>query len=120
MRLFPGQINDDNFNKIKTFKHYDDRYTAPLHGFKDADEYWQKCSSRQFIKEIKTPVLIVNALDDPFLAGNCYPFKEAEKSKYVYLETPQAGGHVGFVEFNKESLYWSEKRAIEFLNGNQQ
>ncbi|MEE8597672.1 MAG: alpha/beta fold hydrolase, partial [bacterium] len=61
MELMPGQINDDDYHLIKNFKDYDNRYTAPLHGFKNAEDYWNKCSSNQFISEIKIPTLIVNA-----------------------------------------------------------
>ncbi len=116
MKLMPGQINDDNFHLIKNFKDYDDRYTAPIHGFKNAEDYWAKCSSNRVIPEIKIPTLIVNALNDPFIAGGCYPVKEALDSKYVFLETPKSGGHVGFIQFKKDKSYWSEERTIEFLN----
>ncbi|MDP7530634.1 MAG: alpha/beta fold hydrolase [Candidatus Scalindua sp.] len=118
MELMPGLINDDDYHLIKNFKDYDDRYTAPLHGFKNAEDYWSKCSSNQFISEIKVPTLIVNALNDPFIADGCYPVKEARNSKYVYLEMPKSGGHVGFIQFKKDRSYWSEERAIEFLKHN--
>ena len=115
MKLMPGQINDDDYHLIKNFKDYDDRYTAPLHGFKNAEDYWNKCSSKQFIPEVKIPTLIVNARNDPFIAGGCYPVKEASNSNCVYLEIPESGGHVGFIQFKKDRCYWSEERAIEFL-----
>ena len=118
MEMMPDRISDKDFHLIKNFKHYDDRYTAPLHGFKSAEDYWQKCSSRQYIAKIQVPTLIVNALNDPFLAGGCYPYQEASHSKYVHLETPESGGHVGFLSFNKDKSYWSENRTIEFLNNN--
>jgi predicted alpha/beta-fold hydrolase len=115
MEFMPGQINDDDYHLIKNFKDYDDRYTAPLHGFKNAEDYWNKCSSNQFISEIKIPTLMVNACNDPFIADGCYPINEASSSKYVYLEMPKSGGHVGFIQFKKDKCYWSEERAIEFL-----
>ena len=59
---------------------------------------------------------MVNALDDPFLAGNCYPVPQAQQSDSFYLEMPASGGHVGFVSVNKKGEYWSEKRAVRFLN----
>ncbi|GAX61487.1 hydrolase of the alpha/beta-hydrolase fold [Candidatus Scalindua japonica] len=115
MKIMPNQINDDDYNLIKNFKDYDDRYTAPLHGFNNAEDYWKKCSSKQFIPEIKIPTLMVNASNDPFIADGCYPVNETSNSKYVYLEIPRSGGHVGFIQFNKDKSYWSEKRAIKFL-----
>ncbi len=117
MEVMPDRINDHNYHLIKNFKDFDDRYTAPIHGFKNAEDYWRKCSSRFFIHKIKVKTLIVNAENDPFLGRKCYPYKEVSGNKYISMEVPASGGHVGFIEFNKERLYWSEKRAIAFLNG---
>ncbi len=116
MTMFPGQIDDKDFHHIKSFKDFDDRYTSRIHGFKDAEDYWQKCSSKFFIREIKIPTLLINALNDPFLAAECFPFAEIKENEFVQMETPKAGGHVGFVSFNKAGEYWSEQRAVEFLN----
>ncbi|MBI9072519.1 MAG: alpha/beta fold hydrolase [Melioribacteraceae bacterium] len=114
--LYPNKISLEGFNKIKNFKTYDDIYTAPIHGFKNAEDYWAKCSSINLISDIQIPTLIINALDDPFLSGSCYPFNETEESEAVFLETPKHGGHVGFVDFNNAGSFWSERRAVEFLN----
>ena len=116
--LMPEQINDKGFHRIRNFRDYDNRYTAPLHGFKDAEDYWNRCSSRQFIPSIRIPALIVNARNDPFLGEACYPFSEVSDSSSVSLETPLSGGHVGFVQFNREDIYWSEERSVEFLESN--
>jgi hypothetical protein len=115
MALMPGAIDDTGFDRIRNFKDFDDRYTAPIHGFRDAEDYWAKCSGDRFIPQITVPTLIVNARDDPFLAGGCYPVREAESSRTVHLEMPKWGGHVGFVQFNRDGSYWSERRAMEFL-----
>ena len=114
--LFPDKLNDDGYRKIKNFKHFDDRYTAKLHGFRDAEDYWQQCSSLFYLKEIRIPALLVSARDDPFLSLECYPYKIANRHEYFFLETPKHGGHVGFVQFNSSGIYWSEQRAIQFLN----
>lgn len=115
MALMPGRINDQGYHKIKTFKDFDERYTAPLHGFKDAEDYWRRASSRQFLPAITVPTLMVNARNDPFLGPECYPVTEASDHPTVYLEIPSSGGHVGFVSFNDEGEYWSESRAALFL-----
>lgn len=99
----------------KTFSAFDDRYTGPLHGFSGAEEYWDKCSSRQFIPTIDRPCLLVNALDDTFLSEQCYPREEARYMDQFFLETPRYGGHVGFAG-PAEGNYWSEQRAFEFLS----
>lgn len=116
MQKMPGLIDDSDYHRIKDFKGFDDRYTAPIHGFKDAQDYWEKCSSKPYVPDIQVPTLIVNAKNDPFLAKTCFPFEEASKNKNITLETPESGGHVGFIAFNKQNLYWSEKRAAAFLN----
>jgi len=116
MKLYPDKINNTDYASIKNFKQYDDRYTAPIHGFRNAEDYWQKCSSGQYIKFIRKPTLLVNAQNDPFLGEECYPYAEAEASNFVYLETPKSGGHVGFVHLNRQNEYWSESRAVQFLN----
>jgi uncharacterized protein len=113
---FPREVDLTGYDEIKNFRQFDDRYTAPIHGFKDADHYWAQCSSRRYIRNIKVPTLIVNAKDDPFLSEACYPHDEVDANKNVKLETPATGGHVGFVSFNKNNLYWSEQRALAFLS----
>ncbi len=115
MKLMPGQINDYHYASIKSLADFDDRYTAPLHGYKDAEDYYSKCSSKQFIPDIAVPTLIVNAQNDPFLPQACYPIVEAEANPHVSLEIPEHGGHVGFVQLNSENEYWSETRAAVFL-----
>jgi predicted alpha/beta-fold hydrolase len=115
MEQMPGVINDDGYGSIRDFRGFDDRYTAPMNGFKDAEDYWYQCSSSRFLPAITVPTLLVNALDDPFLAPGCYPVTAAEQSRHVHLEMPRSGGHVGFVQFNADGSYWSENRAIEFL-----
>jgi uncharacterized protein len=115
MQMFPGAIDDRGFSRMRTFKDFDERYTAPLHGFESAADYWEKASSKPLLPRIAVPTLLVNALDDPFLASPCYPYQEAMANPHLFLETPRAGGHAGFVSFRRGGEYWSESRAIEFL-----
>lgn len=101
--------------EVKTLIHFDDRYTAPLHGFDNAFDYYQRCSSLYFIDHVQLPTLIVNALNDPFLSEDCYPLQQVKHHRYVQLETPDEGGHCGFASFNRNGVYWSEVRALEFI-----
>ena len=116
MEIFPDRINDHSYWKIRDFRDFDDRYTAPIHGFRGALDYWEKCSSKPHIPRIAIPALIVNAKNDPFLSPECYPIDEAKANKNIFLRMPDSGGHVGFIEFNREGMYWSEKIAARFLN----
>ncbi|MEI9919753.1 MAG: alpha/beta fold hydrolase [Bacteroidota bacterium] len=103
-----------NIEKIATLKTFDDRYTAPLHGFKDAVHYYRSCSSLYFLKDIGVPTLIVNAKNDPFLAEDCYPTHI--DNKFIEFDYSEHGGHVGFAMFNQNGLYWSELRALQFIS----
>ena len=111
--LYPNKgFGIKDIQKVRSFHDFDNLYTAPFHGFKDADDYYQKNSSRHFIKSIKTPTLLINALDDPFLSESCYPYKEAKENSFLTFEYPKYGGHVGFYAHAKT---WIEKRVIHFL-----
>ena len=116
MRIMPDRISDEGYNLIKTFRQFDDRYTAPLNGFRDAQDYYDRASSRQFIPKITIPTLLVNAKNDPFLSRECYPIEEAETNPSFFLEMPKSGGHVGFIAFNNRGEYWFESRVVSFLN----
>jgi len=100
--------------KLWKFEAFDNEITAPINGFIDAKDYWQKSSSLFYLKKIPIKTLIVNALNDPFLAKRCYPFAETKNHAFVDLETPSRGGQVGFLEqgFNK---VWIDRRIGEFL-----
>jgi predicted alpha/beta-fold hydrolase len=113
MALYPDRIDDRGYERLKTFKDFDERYTAPLHGFASAEDYWAQCSCRPWLKRIEVPTLIVNAMDDPFLEGGCYPVEECSENPQVTLEITRHGGHVGFV--GRGGRYWSEERAVAFL-----
>ena len=109
-------VEKDDIFKMSNFYNFDNLYTAPAHGFSSAEDYWAKCSAKPFLSNIKIPTLLINALNDPFLGKNSYPTNEAENSEYFYLETPDYGGHVGFIKSLKmNGELWNEKRAIEFL-----
>lgn len=114
-RMFPGQLDLTGLGRIRTFQEFDDRFTAPIHGFLDAADYWKRNSCRQFLPSITLPTLLVNAENDPFLGPGCYPYEEAAVSRFLHLETPRTGGHVGFAAFGNGGEYWSETRAAGFL-----
>ena len=114
-RLFPGQVDLTGLRQIRSFQEFDDRFTAPIHGFADAADYWSRNSSRQFLPRITLPTLLVNAANDPFLGPRCYPQEEAAASPWFHFESPATGGHVGFPTSGHGGEYWSETRAAEFL-----
>ncbi len=112
---FPELIDVSGFDSIRSFHEFDNRYTAPLHGFRDAQDYWARCSALGRLKDIRVPALMVNAADDPFLSPECFPESRRVLGAHVGLEVPRWGGHVGFVEHARDGFYWSERRALAFL-----
>jgi predicted alpha/beta-fold hydrolase len=106
---YPGKLSLTGLDDIRTFREFDDRYTAPLHGFRDAEDYWVKASSAPFLDDIRVPALMLNALDDSFLSPSCYP---GTSNPVVHIETPRYGGHIGFV---RRGVYWSEHRTLAFF-----
>ncbi len=115
-KQFPEFLTIEAFNSIKTLTDFDNVYTAKAHGFEDALDYYLRCSSLQFLPNIKLPTLIINALNDSFLSPECFPVKEAKSNPNLFLEMPNYGGHAGFID--KKNVYYNEKRALEFVNEN--
>lgn len=114
-QVFPDQIDTSKINSIRTFDEVDEYFTAPLHGFENKDDYYEKASPGYSIEKIKTPVLIINALDDPFLGEDCYPFEFTKENEFVFLETPKFGGHCAF-PLPGSRFSWTDFRAYEFFN----
>jgi uncharacterized protein len=106
----------DIIKKLRTFNEFDNYITAPLHGFDDAKDYYNSASSRQFLKHITVPTLIVHALNDPFMFPSVLP-TDAELSDSVFLEVAKGGGHVGFIsgEIPGKGRHWLEERIPAFL-----
>lgn len=104
-------------SRARTFRQFDDAYTAPVHGFKDAADYWRQCSAVHFVSQITAPALLLNAGDDPLLTPSCSPSALLRSHPTVCVETPRQGGHIGFISRQAGRLeYWGENRVAGFLN----
>lgn len=112
--LYPT-LDVRGLSAISTLQDFDDAYTAPLHGYRDAVDYYTRCSSLYFLQQITIPTLILNALNDPFLSDTCFPQAMLQGHPQVRLETPRRGGHVGFAQRHPQGLYWSEEQALNFI-----
>ncbi|MBE9460676.1 YheT family hydrolase [Dyadobacter subterraneus] len=113
---FPGDINSSDFKFVNTLYDFDDIFTAPLHGFQNADHYYEMCSAKFFVKNITIPTLIVNAANDPIVPENSLPVELIDTFPNVLLEISAFGGHCGFRPSGLfQTNYWSELRALEFL-----
>lgn len=111
-----GKINLDAVRRCRDFWVFDDEVTARLNGFKDVHDYYRRSSSRQYLRHIRTPTLILHAEDDPFMTPATVP-RENELSERVTLELSKHGGHVGFVTGNNpfRMQYWLEERVLRHL-----
>lgn len=113
---YPPPVPLEQLATLRTFRQFDDAITAPLHGFRDVDDYYTRASCRQYLRGIRTPVLIIHALDDPFLPADAVP-RATELAAPVTLELSPHGGHVGFVSGNRPLCagYWLEQRICAYL-----
>ena len=113
---FPDLIDLDLLRSVDDFDAFDTLFTAKLHGFKDAADFYQSASAHNWMPHIEIPVLILNALNDPLLGRECFPIQLAESKPNIYLEMPKRGGHTGFVLKGQKFTY-AEYRLLQFLNG---
>ncbi len=110
---FPSEISKEEITQCNSLLAIDELYTSRAHGFKDASDYYKKCSCIGFLPDIKIPTLLLNAQNDTFLSPNSYPIEVAKNSEFLHLEIPKHGGHVGFFQHKKP--YYHEERAMEFI-----
>lgn len=95
LQQHPGLFNRDALLAARDLYAFDNVFTAPLHGFRNTEDYWQRASSQPLLPQVRVPALVVNALNDPFVPGRSLP-KASEVGPCVTLWQPQHGGHVGF------------------------
>jgi predicted alpha/beta-fold hydrolase len=112
---YPDLYDALQVRAARTLRAFDNVVTAPLHGFRDTDDYWTRASSKPWLARIAVPTLIVNARDDPFLPEHALPAPH-EVSRFVACEFPREGGHVGFVSGRFPGhINWLPQRIIEFF-----
>jgi predicted alpha/beta-fold hydrolase len=105
-----------SLENMRTFWDFDGRVTAPLNGFIDAKDYYRRASSRYFLGDIRTPTLIIHAVDDPFVFPHSLPDPD-ELSPSTHFELQARGGHVGFVEGSlRKPSYYLERRIPQWLS----
>ncbi|GAB3907313.1 alpha/beta fold hydrolase [Larkinella knui] len=114
--LMPGVIHTEGLQKVRTLREFDNLFTSRLHGFRDAEDYYEQSSALHYLDKIAIPTLIVNAKNDPFLSRECFPEELARQLPNVWMEFPTQGGHCGFTPAGpNRTVYWSEERALRFL-----
>lgn len=111
----PGLFDAVRMRQAINLFQFDDAVTAPIHGFAGADDYWRRASAKPRLKSIGVPTLAVNPKNDPFLPARHLP-KATDVSRFVHLEQPAEGGHVGFVSGPfPGNLDWLAQRLLHFF-----
>jgi hypothetical protein len=111
----PGLFDRERMLASRDFFEFDDVVTAPIHGFRDCYDYWERSSSRRFLRAIRVPTLVINALNDPFLPPHALATR-AEVSQFVTLDYPEHGGHVGFLSGSVPGRFvWLPRRMFGFF-----
>lgn len=114
---FPGLFDLQRVRAARTLREFDDVVTAPLHGFRNTDDYWTRASCKPLLARIAIPTLMINARNDPFLPQHALP-QPHEVSRHVTLEFPATGGHAGFVSGRiPGNVNWLPRRIAEFISG---
>lgn len=91
----PGAVDATRLLASRSLYDFDNVYTAPVHGFRNTDDYWARASGKPWLAAVRVPHLVLNALNDPFVPAASLP-RAAEVSSFVRLEQPAEGGHIGF------------------------
>jgi uncharacterized protein len=117
--LLEGVLDLERVLAARTLREFDDAATAPLHGFPDAWTYYRESSAAGFLSRIRTPTLLLQSADDPFLPGDALPREAVEASPWLLDGIQSRGGHVGFVEKAKgmKPAFWAEQEAARYLAG---
>jgi predicted alpha/beta-fold hydrolase len=95
LRRFPGLLDAQRLRSVRTMYDFDELYTAPVHGYAGALDYWTRASGKPLLPGVRVPHLVLNALNDPFVPAWSLA-QPGEVSRFVTLEQPEQGGHIGF------------------------
>jgi len=115
LKRYQALCDPRRMRAARTLREFDDVVTAPLHGFDGVDDYYARASCKPYLAGIELPTLIISARNDPFLPARFLP-TAAEMSAYVQLETPDTGGHVGFVSGRfPGNIEWLTQRVLNFF-----
>jgi predicted alpha/beta-fold hydrolase len=116
-RLYPDRYDESRLRGIRSIRQFDSIYTAPLSGFRDVTDYYERASALPHIEHIAVPTLIIQSKDDPFIPFAPFERREIASNPNVAVAATDRGGHVGFIAATVEAggRFWAEARAIEFL-----
>ena len=112
--MFPGALDAGRIRRARTFREFDDLATAPMNGYRDAEDYWARCSSGPMLERIRRPALVISAKDDPIARVD--GVLDGLRNPHLTALVTERGGHVGFVSGSAlRPRYWSEEVGFQYL-----
>ena len=119
-RLFPGRFPVERLRAVRTVREFDEAFTAPCHGFRDAADYYHRASALRVVDRIHVPALIVSAADDPFVPPEQFSDPALVDNRWISVRVTPAGGHCGFVAADRNGYdgYWAERVVVDFAASN--
>ena len=116
-RFRPGLFDLKKLRDIRTVREFDEAYTAPYFGFKDAEDYYYRASAMRIVDRIRLPALVIAAEDDPFVPSRPFRDPMVTGNPHVLLLICEHGGHCGFVgpAAGDDDGYWAERQIVEFV-----
>lgn len=116
-RMYPDRYDTRGLWRIWSIRAFDDRFTAPHHGFKDASDYYYRAAAMRVVDRIRVPTLIMTAEDDPFIPVAPFRDPRVTGNPHITLRITRHGGHCGYVEDARDGYdgYWAEQRIVEFV-----
>jgi predicted alpha/beta-fold hydrolase len=115
-QLFPQRYSPNGFGPIRTVREFDDAVTAPQFGFRDAQDYYETSSAKRVAGQVRVPLLLITAKDDPFVPYGSFLAAGVDKNPAIQFLAPEHGGHCGFIsKWSGPERYWAEQRIVEFV-----
>jgi predicted alpha/beta-fold hydrolase len=116
-KMFPGRYSRNGFGAIRTVRGFDDAITAPCFGYRDAEEYYEAAGAKKVVGQVRVPMLLITAEDDPFVPYVSFVAARVQQNPAIRFLAPQHGGHCAFIS-NKSGTerFWAEQRIVEFCD----
>ena len=118
VKMFPERYPRNGFGPLRTVREFDDAITAPCFGYRDAEEYYEAAGAKKVVGQVRVPMLLITAEDDPFVPYVSFLAARVDKTPSIRFLAPEHGGHCAFVS-NKSGAerFWAEQRIVEFCEG---
>jgi predicted alpha/beta-fold hydrolase len=116
-KLFPGRYSENGFGRIRTVREFDDEITAPQFGYRDAQEYYEAVGAKKLVSQVRVPMLMITAQDDPFVPYASFLRANITHNPAIRFLAPEHGGHCGFIsKYSGAERFWVEQQIVDFCD----